>query len=112
MSAQQPNPIPTPPARPQPVLVFAALLAAIDALAGAGSLLDFLPKTVIGIIVLINVVVGAAGAVLVKGMVTPLSAPQDGRGRDLVPESTAVAAVRSAARQGAREGAAAATLEG
>lgn len=108
---QTPNPIPAPPARPQPVLILAALLAAIDALAGAGSLLDFLPKTMIGIIVLINVVVGAAGAVLVKGMVTPLSAPQDGRGRDLVPESTAVAAVRSAARMGAREGVAGATLQ-
>lgn len=111
MTVQTPNPIPAPPARPQPVLILAALLAGIDALAGAGSLLDFLPRAVVGIIVLINVVVGAAGGILVKGMVTPLSAPQDGRGRDLVPESTAVAAVRSAARMGAREGAAGVTLQ-
>jgi hypothetical protein len=94
------------------VLLLAALLASIDALAGAGALLDFLPKAVIGIIILINVVVGAGGAVLVQGAVTPLSAPQDGRGRPLVPESTATAAVRSAARLGAREGASGATLQG
>jgi hypothetical protein len=111
MTENTPDLSPLPLMRPQPVLILAALLAAIDALAGAGSLLDFLPKTVVGIIVLINVVVGAAGGILVKGMVTPLSAPQDGRGRDLVPESTAVAAVRSAARMGAREGAAGATLQ-
>ncbi len=96
---------PAAPARPQPVLIAAALIAAIDALAGAGALLDFLPKSAVGIIVLINVVVGAAGAVLVQGSVTPLSAPQDGRGRALVPESQMSGAVRSAARMGAREGA-------
>lgn len=100
------------PARPQPVLILAALLAAIDALAGAGALLDFLPKTAIGIIVLINVVVGAAGGVLVKGTVTPLSAPRDGRGRALVPEVHLAAAVRSAARAGAQEGALGVTLQG
>lgn len=100
-----------PPARPRPVLVAAALIAAIDALAGAGALLDFLPKTAVGIIVLINVVVGAAGAVLVQGSVTPLSAPQDGRGRALVPDSQVAASLRSAARMGAREGAAGVTLQ-
>lgn len=102
---------PTAPARPQPVLILAALLAAIDALASAGALLDFLPKTVVGIIILINVVVGAAGAVIVRGAVTPLSAPRDARGRALVPEATYAAAIRSAARQGAREGASGVTLQ-
>jgi hypothetical protein len=111
MTDNTPTLPPAPPGRPRPVLVLAALLAAIDALAGAGALLDFLPKAVIGIIILINIVVGAGGAVLVQGAVTPLSAPRDGRGRALVPESTAVAAVRSAARMGAREGAAGATLQ-
>lgn len=111
MTVQTPNPIPAPPARPQPVLILAALIAGLDAFVGAGALLDFLPRQVVGVVALVSVVVGAAGAVLVKGMVTPLSAPQDGRGRDLVPESTAVAAVRSAARMGAREGAAGATLQ-
>ncbi len=111
MTVQTPNPIPAPPARPQPVLILAALLAGIDALAGAGSLLDFLPRTVVGIIVLINVVVGAAGAVLVQGVVTPLRAPQDSRGRALVPESALSATVRSAARMGAREGASGSTLQ-
>jgi hypothetical protein len=111
MTENTPDLSPLPPMRPRPVLLLAALIAALDAFVGAGALLDFLPKSVVGIVALISVVVGAAGGVLVQGVVTPLSAPQDSRGRELVPESTAVAAVRSAARAGAREGASGATLQ-
>lgn len=96
--------------RPRPVLVLAALLAAIDALAGAGALLDFLPRTVVGIIVLINVVVGAAGGVLVQGSVTPLSAPQNANGTPLVPASEMLPQVKAAARAGAREASGGGTL--
>lgn len=105
MTEQTPTPIPAPPARPQPVLLLAALIAGLDAFVAAGALLDFLPKAVVGVVALISVVVGAAGGVIVKGTVTPLSAPQDSRGRALVPEVTNVNAIRSAARSGAFDGA-------
>jgi hypothetical protein len=111
MADATPNLPPAPPMRPRPVLLLGALIAGLDAFVGAGALLDFLPKSVVGIVALISVVVGASGAVLVQGTVTPLSAPQDSRGRELVPESTALASVRSAARAGAREGLAGVTIQ-
>lgn len=90
--------------RPRPVLYLAALVAALDSLAGAGAALDFLPRPVVATIILANVVVGAAGAVIVQGAVTPLSAPQNANGTPLVPASELIGPLKAAARAGAHGG--------
>jgi hypothetical protein len=110
MTDTTPNPIPARPARPRPVLLLVALIAGLNAFTAAGDLLDILPARAVTYVALISIVVAAVGGVLVQGVVTPLSAPQDGRGRDLVPESKLAGTVRSAARMGAREGAAGDTI--
>jgi hypothetical protein len=104
-----PMPVPPAPARPRPVLIFAALVAGLNAFTAAGDLLNVLPPKAVTYVALISVVGAAVGGVLVQGVVTPLSAPQDGRGQPLVPESKVSSSVRSAARAGAFEGATAAT---
>jgi hypothetical protein len=86
--------------RPRPVLILAALMAALSAVAGAGALLDFLPRSVIGAILLVNLAVAAAGGVIVQGSVTPLSAPRDAEGARLIPID-AVELQKTAARVGA-----------
>jgi hypothetical protein len=86
--------------RPRPVLILATLMAALSALAGAGALLDFLPRSIVGTIMLINIAIGAAGGVLVQGVVTPLADPQDSAGRPLVPLD-AIETQKMAARVGA-----------
>ena len=91
--------------RPNPVLYLAALIAALDALAGSGAALDFLPRGVVATIILLNVVVGVGGAVIVRGTVTPLSAPQNANGSPLVPASEILGPVKAAARAGAQGGA-------
>src|SRR5262249_13409768 len=88
--------------RPRPVLILAALMAALSAVAGAGVLLDFLPRSVIGAILLVNLAVGAAGGVIVQGSVTPLSAPQGADGTPLVSQTTAELQ-KTAARVGAQQ---------
>lgn len=105
MTNQTPNLPPAPPRRPRPVLLLAGLIAGLNAFTAAGDLLDVLPHQAVTYVALISVVVAAGGGVLVQGVVTPLSAPRDSHGRDLVPEARLTGAVRSAARMGAREGA-------
>jgi hypothetical protein len=91
--------------RPRPVLILAALIAALSAVAGAGALLDFLPRPVVATILLINVAVAAGGGAIVQGAVTPLSAPQNANGTPLAPVSDLLGPVRAAARAGAHGGA-------
>jgi hypothetical protein len=86
--------------RPRPVLILTALMAAFSALAGAGTALDFLPRPVVATILLVGIVVAAAGGALVQGAVTPLADPQDSAGRPLVPLD-AIEAQKTAARVGA-----------
>jgi hypothetical protein len=86
--------------RPRPVLILAALMAALSAVAGAGAMLDFLPQAVVATILLVNVAVAAAGGVIVQGSVTPLSAPQAADGSPLVSQTTAELQ-KTAARIGA-----------
>lgn len=111
MTDQTPTQPPASRRRPRPVLLFAATIAGLNAFTGAGALLDVIPDVAVTYVALVSAVVAAVGGVLVQGIVTPLSAPQDGRGRDLVPEYQAIAAVRSAARVGAREGLAGVTIQ-
>lgn len=98
-------------ARPRPVLLLAALIAGLNAFTAAGDLLNILPPAAVTYVALISIVVTAVGAALVQGAVTPLSAPQDAYGQDLVPASRVSAAVRAAARVGAREGLAGVTIQ-
>jgi hypothetical protein len=101
-----PDPAPAPSSlrRPRPVLIYAAIVAGLQAFLGVAGLTDLMPSRTVAIVSLVSVVVSAMGAALLQGVVTPLSAPQDGRGRPLLPEWTATAPVRSAARAGAMEG--------
>jgi hypothetical protein len=109
MATMTPSSIPPAPSRPRPVLLFAALIAGLNAFTAAGDLLNVLPPKAVTYVALISVVVAAVGGVLVQGVVTPLSSPQNSRGEDLVPESKVSSSLRSAARAGAFEGATAAT---
>lgn len=112
MTDQSPTPVPTTtPRRPRPVLLLVALIAGLNAFTAAGDLLNILPAVAVTYVALISIVVAAVGGVLVQGAVTPLSAPQDARGQDLVPQWQAISAVRSAARVGAREGLAGVTIQ-
>jgi hypothetical protein len=92
--------------RPRPVLLLAALIAGINALALAGDAADIVPSNVFRWIVLASIVIAPIGAVLVQGVVTPLSNPRNAAGQPLVPVGLLQGPVRAAARAGAIAGAA------
>lgn len=71
--------------RPRPVLIFAAVIAALNALAAIGDLTDVLPSSAVKWIAIGSAVVTAVGGVIVQGQVTPLSSPRDKVGTRLVP---------------------------
>lgn len=95
--------LPPPAKRPRPVLLYAALMAALAALSAGGYALGILPPAALAWITLASIVASAVGGVLVQGAVTPLSAPQDGRGRPLLPAATILNRVSDAAREGAAD---------
>lgn len=71
--------------RPNPVLWYTALMAGGAAFLSFAGLSDLMPKTAIAWVSLVLAVVGAAGGVLVRGVVTPLADPRDNEGRKLEP---------------------------
>ena len=87
--------------RPRPVVIYGAVVAGLQALLGAGDLLNVIPDSVARWLQLTLVVlVAVGGALVVQAKVTPLSDPQDDRGVPLVavdsmPASTETLAVRS-----------------
>lgn len=98
---------PAPPSRrPRPVLLLAALIAGLNAAAGAGVLADVLPARAVGYVLLASIVLTAVGGVLVQGAVTPLADPRNAAGQQLLPVAALQGPVRSAARAGAIAGAA------
>lgn len=92
------------PGRPRPVLLLAALIAAMNAFTAAGDLLNVLPPRAVTYVALASIVVAAFGGVIVQGAVTPLSSPKNSAGADLVPASAMIPAIKAAARAGAEGG--------
>jgi hypothetical protein len=90
--------------RPQPVLWLVAMIAGLNALVISGDALNVLPTEAVRWLVLINIFVTVVGGVLVRGVVTPLAAPQDSMGRPLVATSSIAGIVKAAARVGAQGG--------
>lgn len=90
--------------RPQPVLWLVALIVGLNALVLAGDALNVLPTDAVRYLVLATIFITAAGGALVRGVVTPLAAPQDSLGRPLVATSAIAGVVRAAARAGAQGG--------
>lgn len=78
----------TPSPRPRPVLYYTAFMAAASAFLGFAGLSDLMPKQGIAFVALAVAVLGAGGGVLVQGLTTPVSNPQDARGVPLVPVDT------------------------
>lgn len=106
------DPIPSSTGRPRPVLWFAALLAAVNALAAAGDLSNVLPGRFVPWVLLASIVLTAAGAAVTQGAVTPLSDPRTRYGTPLVAASAMLPAVKAAARAGAHGGVAEAMASG
>jgi hypothetical protein len=75
--------------RPRPVLIYGAVIAALETLLGIADLGDMLPEKVIDWLrIVVVVLVAIGGAFGVQSRVTPLSAPQDASGTPLVPEDS------------------------
>jgi hypothetical protein len=91
--------------RPRPVLLLAALIAGCDTLATVGKATGVLSGTALAYVTLASALVAVVGGVLVQGVVTPLSAPQDAAGNALVPAAVIAPAVQAAAKAGAHSGA-------
>lgn len=77
-------------ARPRPVLFYGMFTAAVTAFLGFAGISDLMPKVVIAWVALVYAVIGAAWAVYVQSITTPVSSPRAVDGTELVPKPEAV----------------------
>jgi hypothetical protein len=76
--------------RPRPVLLYGAVVAALQAVLSMADLSNLVPEKVIAILNMVLIILLAVGgALFVQGQVTPLSDPQASDGRKLVPSPPA-----------------------
>lgn len=74
--------------RPRPIVVTQAVMAALGAVVGSAGFADQIPEAAAWWILTGYAAINVGLALYLQSITTPLSAPRDAQGRDLVPADT------------------------